>query len=116
MAENITVESAEIYFSSIQIGTRIAYVVVEWSVPVFMVGIPPVVLTDANDTEYLPEWSAPHITEESKITAFSRFRYNSVPQFFPFEISVPASVEGIEDASGNTTAAATVPAPVPPPP
>lgn len=119
MAETITAEEVNIYFEGPQVGTVIAYVLIQWSEEVILTGVPAITLEDGFGNTHNPLRAAPHITDLDKLRNTTRLRYQSVPRFGPFTITIPASVDGIEGAGGDTTAGATDPVveqpPEPPP-
>ena len=107
MANNITVVGDVTFVREAQIGTVYLYVSITWSVPIGLTGVPAIVLSDGLGNDHSPEKAMPHISEQADWEPTTILRYQGVPAFDAYEVTIPLAVAGITDAGGNGTFAAT---------
>jgi hypothetical protein len=107
MANTIVVVGDPTFIREVEIGTVYVYLSITWNVKVGLTGVPAITLTDGLGNTHKPEKAMPHIAVMADWEATTIFRYQSVPAFADYEVTIPIAVAGITDAGGNGTFPAT---------
>lgn len=107
MANTIVVVGDVTFVREAEIGTVYTYVSITWNVPIHLTGVPAITLSDGLGNVHQPEKAMPHITPMAEWEPRTILRYQGVPAFADYEVTIPIAVAGITDASGNGTFPAT---------
>lgn len=107
MAHTLVPSGDVSFIREAEIGSIYVYVTINWGVKIGLTGVPAISLRDGLGNNHAPEKAQPHISDPTKWSEEVTWRFQSVPAFDAYEVSVPLGIAGIVDGSGNTTAAGT---------